>query len=368
MKVIAMGYTGTGSSAVIHLLKEYTNCFDIDDKNYEHNLLYLPHGLFDFEDALLKNNSLYKSDAAINDFYNQMKNLNDFDYGWYGGYKKKFGTKFMDAVDELIDQLVIYTRPGGWSNDYIYEYRFDYFLKDICKKMLGKEVREFGKRINYDGQDGIVKYALPSPDEFYNAARRFLEKYYELVGYDKDKVMIFDQLLEPQQLYRISNYFDDDIRCIVVDRDPRDMYLLSKYIWSKNTSYSIVPTEIDEFISFYTRLYDSEKFIEDSRILRIHFEDLIYNYDVTINRIENFIGKKYLGEHKYKKQFFNPNESIKNTQIFNVDEIWKEESSIILDSTLMSHVYKFPYSISAKLEEMSDPNPDTSIKTKKYEG
>lgn len=62
MKIIAMGYVGTGSSAIVHLLKEYEKVNDVDTKNYEHNVLYVPHGIFDLEDDLLKNNTMEKSE------------------------------------------------------------------------------------------------------------------------------------------------------------------------------------------------------------------------------------------------------------------------------------------------------------------
>lgn len=65
----------------------------MDDKlgAYEHVLFYAPHGLFDMEDAILNNNSIYRSDATVNDFYNAMKRLNDNDFGWMGSYQKKYG-------------------------------------------------------------------------------------------------------------------------------------------------------------------------------------------------------------------------------------------------------------------------------------
>ena len=177
---------------------------------------------------------------------------------------------------------------------------------------------------------------------------------------NKSKLFIFDQILEPQQLYRIAHYFDEDVRFVVFDRDPRDMFLSSKYIWSKSQNYSILPTEIKNYIHFYSRLLASEKIIEDDRILRIHFEDMIYNYDSSVEKIEKFVGKKILGEHKYKKQFFNPEVSIKNTQVFNSNSSWKDEIQIIEESCLKDRLYKFPYTVHANEDEFSDPNPDTS--------
>lgn len=354
-----MGYNGTGSSAIVHLLKEYSNCCDVDTRNYEHNVFYAPHGLFDLEDVLLKNNTMYKCDAAIDDFYAAMKNLNDNDYGWFGGFQKRYGNKFMNIVQEFIDELVIYKRTGGWTEDNKYELRISYVIKDVVKMILRRDIPKFGYRINTVG-DNVVRFAFPTDAEFYGAARKFVDNYYKMIGYESNRVFIFDQILEPQQLYRINDYFDKDVRFIVVDRDLRDMYLTSKYIWSKNQSYATLPTNADVFVNFYQRLLGTERYIEDERVLRIHFEDLIYKYDYMVDKIENFVGVELLGKHEYKKQFFNPDISIKNTQVFNSDVHWKKEVETIEKSCLKTRLYDFPYIIHATEEEFSDPNPDTS--------
>ena len=362
MKVIAMGYTGTGSSALVHLLKEYSNCYDVDTKNYEHNVLYVPHGIFDLEDVLLNNNSLYRSDAALNDFYNEMKNLNDNDYNWFGGFQKRFGDEFMEAVTDFIDSLIIYSRDGGWSYDYRYRFKLVNVVKDIIKKLLGKEVDKFGYRIDTNGKDNLVKHALPTDEEFYTAANKLIDAYFKMVGYSEDKVYVFDQIIEPWQLDRIHNYFDEDTRFIVFDRDPRDTFLSQKYVWSRTGNYSIMPTDVNLFIDFYSRLYRAEKYSDDNRILRIQFEDLIYRYDETVKIIENFIGAEKLGDHKLKKKFFIPEQSIKNTQLFTVNPKWRVEAEAIENSELVNHIYDFPYESVTRIDDITDPNPDTSIK------
>lgn len=59
------------------------------------------------------------------------------------------------------------------------------------------------------------------------------------------------------------------------------------------------------------RTIDDE--IKDPRILRIHFEDLIYRYDFTTKQINEFLG---ISEEKHKdlRKHFNPDISIRNTQ------------------------------------------------------
>ena len=362
MKVIAMGYTATGSSALVHLLKEYSNCYDVDSKNYEHNILYVPNGMFDLEDVLLNNNSMYRSDAALNAFYKEMKNLNDNDYDWFGGYKKRFGNRFMEIVDEFISSLIIYSRDGGWSYDHQFKFSVGNVIKDIAKKCIGKDVKRFGYRIDIKGHDNITNYSFPTEEEFYRAGRKFIDNYFEMVGYKKNRIYVFDQFIEPWQLYRINRYFDDDIRFVVFDRDPRDTFLLHKYIWSQSHPYYLMPNDVKEFVDFYSRMYEMEKWIDDPRILRVRFEDLIYNYSDSVNMIEQFIGKELLGEHKYQKEFFNPDISIKNTQLFTIDGKWNEEVSTMIDSELSKHIYDFPYQHKTTLDDVTDPNPDTSKK------
>ena len=92
---------------------------------------------------------------------------------------------------------------------------------------------------------------------------------------------------------------------------------------------------------------------------------MIYKYDEIVALIENFVGKDLLGEHQDKRQFFNPDISIKNTQIFNSNQDLKNEVDIIERSCLKEKLNKFPYIVHANSNEFSDPDPDTSIKMQK---
>lgn len=59
MIYVASGYSGSGSSAIVHLLSEYSCCTTGTFGKYEHLLFYIPDGLFDLEDRLLMNNSIH---------------------------------------------------------------------------------------------------------------------------------------------------------------------------------------------------------------------------------------------------------------------------------------------------------------------
>ena len=233
MIVIAMGYSGTGSSAIIHLLSEYDGFTDCGLRKYEHLPFYTPHGLFDLEDNLLLNNSLYQSDAAISDFLLAMKRLNDNDFGWFGGYKKRYGDQFMKITNDFVDELVDFREQGYWSYDFEFRISIVELIKDCIKKVLRKNTVEFGKKLFPYG-DRKLTYSFCDSEHFYAAAKRFVNRYFKMLCLDESKNILLDQAILPFNLYRIPNYFTaSEVKCIVLDRDPRDIFVLNKYIWPK---------------------------------------------------------------------------------------------------------------------------------------
>ena len=89
---------------------------------------------------------------------------------------------------------------------------------------------------------------------------------------------------------------------------------------------------------------------ESDRICRIKFEDLIYNYDKTVDVIFDKLGwdKK---THTARKTKFNPDKSIYNTQLYLKDEKFKAEAEII-SKELNEYIYDFPCEIEHKKNEV----------------
>ena len=67
------------------------------------------------------------------------------------------------------------------------------------------------------------------PDEFYEISRVYIQQILKLMGIMEQSI-ILDQLLLPHNLYRVDHYFGDELRAIVVSRDPRDVFIINKYI------------------------------------------------------------------------------------------------------------------------------------------
>lgn len=353
MIYMACGYSGTGSSALVHLLSEYSNCTIGKLKKYEHILFYTPNGLFDLEDRLLQNNSIHGADGAISEFRKAMKRLNDSDFGWFGSLKKLFGAKFMQMVDEFIDELIDYRVPGYWSYDIKMVKSPIMFAKHTICKMLGREVSHYGYKVRQTG-DGYILYSFISAERFYAAAKKFVAQYIKMVSGDSEKCFVCDQIFQPHHLNRMKNYFNEgEAKAIVVDRDARDMFVLGKYVWPSMGMQTGFPKEPDTFAKFYDSLVKSADTNNFTDTLCLHFEDLIYRYDETIETIEKFIGEK-AGSHTDRRKCFVPEKSIKNTQNYRIRPEWIEETQIIAEM-IPDLIYQFPYELNPLLNETTDP-------------
>ncbi len=333
--IVPTGYMGSGSSAITDLVSEFNGCIDAR-KNYEYVLLHCPNGLFDLEDKLLIGNNALRSDEAIRSFKEQMQKLDHKKYWWVGNYKKTIGPHFMEYTNDFIENITGYQVDNFWYPHE--EVNTKMFLKLLIEKPFKLLGVKFKKVTKY--KDGMYLSYISAKD-FYKYAKEYVSNVVRYINNDNDNI-ILDQFLLPHNLYRVDNYFDDSLKVIVVDRDPRDVFVLNKYIWQDKQVGVPFPMEAEEFCKFYKEMRESEKKTHSNKILRIHFEDLIYNYDKEIKKIMHFLDYQE-SDHLIKKERFNPDLSIRNTQIFR-DKKYAEEVKTI-ESELKDYLYHFPYEL-----------------------
>ena len=149
---------------------------------------------------------------------------------------------------------------------------------------------------------------------------------------------IFDHLVLPQQVDEYKDCFKDNVKFIVLERDPRDVYVSNKYMWSKKKK-PFFPTTPEEFSDIWRRTVHSPR--NSDKVLVVHFEDLIYNYNSEVKRIEDFLGLNS-ESHNLPKKFFDNSISIDNTQLFRVSPQWGEDMPY-LEEHLADYLYSFPY-------------------------
>lgn len=337
------GYYGTGSSAVIDLLKEYCSSGIAAPvkTEYEHVPFYYPGGLFDLYTALSSPHcSVYNSDIVINNFILSTKRLNNYDYGWIGSYKKHYGNAYMEMANKLIRDIS--RKTGRQSAAHMYKVRFS-LLKAVlqigARILIKRPITKLGRHYVTDNNPGY--YAMPSKDLLGKACKEFVTSYLCMCE-SGVRINIFDHLLWPQQCGLINELFPNNFKVIVVKRDPRDVYLLNKYYWFKppvDISKPYYPTDVETFCKEWKETIRTE--FSSPNVLCVDFEDLVYKYDETVKEIEAFIGIDSC-EHVNAFMSFMPEKSIENTQIFRFKKEWGDEVQLI-ERTLSEYLYEFPY-------------------------
>ncbi len=342
-KVAVTGFYGTGSSAVLDLFKEYDKSKAVPEIGvpYEHTTFYSPGGLFDLFTLLSHGNSPLQSDYVLNNFVDKMNKLNDYNYIWFGSFKSLTGNGFIDAVNKFVN--TISTHHTGRNCNHVLKTRFSP-IKAImqlgAKLIYGKKFSKYGVGYVWDGKP--VYYSRPSQEELKNACQQFTNDYFNLFSSKDSELDIYDHLIWPAQVDSHADCFDNNLKIIIVQRDPRDVYISDQFIWCKpphgrgNPHFS---KDVDNFIEEWRRTITTN--IENPNAMIINFEDLVYDYENTIHKLEKFIGIDSSKHIKVKTHFI-PEKSIENTQVFLCKPEWKCIADKIA-SEIPDLIYDFPY-------------------------
>lgn len=368
LNISVTGYYATGSSAVIDLLKEYEDVHVAApvDGDYEHTTFYCNGGVFDLGNILLNNCSPYNSDSAIYNFLKSAKRLNNNDFGWFGSFRKYFGDdRYLDIANAFVNEICTIKDRKGSNHAERVNFSFMKALLQVGAKIaIGRAIPKLGRNYHYDSDK--VYFSMPTHEEFVCAAKKYTSNYMDLFcDYKTDgKVNLFDHLIWPHHTKIINEYFDKNFKVIVVNRDPRDVYILNKYFLHRppvSLAKPYFPIEPEGFIDEWKRTVC--QLDNNDRILSIRFEDLVYNYADTVKTIEVFCHIQD-ENHVRKYDFFNPERSIENTQTFLVKKEWEEEVALIKEE-LAEDCYVFPNRREPNQDKWFDTQDNISRKARK---
>ena len=236
MRIISCAsYYGTGSSAITDLISEYKDVCSMT--NYEFRFVQDPDGISDLEFQLVENHNRHNSGHAIKRY----KRLVDFYSGnrWIKKYEPFFQYKWKKISYEYIDELVDFKYKGWWQYDLLDKGVNYYYRKLFINKLLHMTVW----RNVEDRQLNVLPHEItycsrPSKEKFLEKTRAYIRKLFTAANIENVANIMVDQIVPPTNLKRYLRYFDD-IKVFVVDRDPRDIYILEKKVWKGN----VVPTE-----------------------------------------------------------------------------------------------------------------------------
>lgn len=330
MKIITCAsYYGSGSSALTDLIAEYEGVKCLT--NYEFRFIHDLDGIVDLEYHLCDCHNRHNSGHALKRFWK----LSKFNAGnkLVKRYEPFFNNQYLSLTREYISWLTDFSFNGWWFYD-LYDkgekvYYFYQGMDKILKRITRNKYRILAKE--------ITLCAHPSREKFITCTQEYIHKLFEAANREKLAYLEVDQIVSSQNINRISRYFRDELFIFVVDRDPRDVYTLSKFYWKdKVNPYNDVQQFCDWYI--YTRNSGGQEQVDSSHVKTIHFEDMIYRYEKVKKDIESFVG---LTSKEHMKPFskFNPKRSVNNTRVWERHNI-KEDIKVI-EERLKEYLYPF---------------------------
>lgn len=339
MRIITCaGYYGTGSSAVSNLFSEFSNCYCPGE--YEFRFIHDPDGIRDLEYNLIENNNRHNTGNAIKRYLKLAKHLNgNAIRKCYSRYLGK--DTFMEMTYEFINQITELKYHAWWHFDQIEKGEL-FFLLDTVYSRIRKSLFS-----NYKSKDS--RYSLLElmneqtyistidKDKFYICVKNYIQKIMEALNKEKSEFLMIDQLLPPSNLGQYLNYFND-IKVIVTDRDPRDIFILANEEWHEQ----VIPySDVQLFCKWYeiTRRHRKKEKYDQDKVYFLRFEDMIYKYNETITDLIRFseIGEK---NHTIPKLYFKPDISVKNTNLKTKYSKYYKEISYI-EQNLKEYLYPF---------------------------
>lgn len=331
MIVSVCGFGSTGSSAVSDYISEFSTVQVFDA--IEFDLVYRPDGLYDlYNHIMYSQDRTYSASFAI-DRFKKMLEYHIFDYYSSGDKEKKKKIKLL--FNSFIEEIK-FTEWNGYQNPHYCSVKS--FFQGL---LLGR----FFKQVEKNGKYPLSKIVLcKREDGLMDSFRNLVHNLLLILGCDFSKTLVLDQAFSGNNPQASFPFFDSPV-AIVVDRDPRDLYIfanevLKKKRFFKNTVF--MPTNsVDDFIKYYKLIRQNQPYLKkDVRVLRISFEDMVYKYEETTTKVRDFC---CLRDEDRKGIQFDPNMSIANTQLFRRFGKYKKDIERI-EKELSDYIYHFPYS------------------------
>jgi hypothetical protein len=342
MIVGVCGFSWSGSGAVIDYLMEFK-----ENQVYDREFLlaYHPDGLVDLDFQLNQNCSKFLSSSVAIPRFRQFtrKTLN--------GQTKGEITKL---TEDYLSKLI----QAEWIGDAAGQYLLHENILYLYDRLGGVIYKYILNRLPRKRAEGLRLYPMTNiqislqPDDFLEITRSYVDEILKSIGLNSKYNIVLNQPFPGNNPQPSMKYFRDS-KAIVVDRDPRDLFAYLN-VYNPKGSYSIPYTNVDDFIKYYRAIRRPERPKSEKTILYVKFEDMIYNYDSTTERIRDFLGLK---QPSKPMEYFVPRQSMANTLIFRKHPELSDSIKRI-EKELKEYLFDFQnYDYNPESNRMFDDNP-----------
>jgi hypothetical protein len=292
------GFMLSGKTAVIELLREFEG-INVPGFDFEFCLIRVQDGIMDLENALVDNWSPVRSTSAVTRFKKLVRILARQPSRTRIGYNYdlRFNGQFLKLCSEYIENFILAKWDGKWPYAW-----HDYSSIEILENRI---LAKLGNRKSFESE-----IYLAAGDNFIQSTRILLEGILTQNQSKGDSIFCLHNAIEPFNPQKGLRYFSD-AKTIHVDRDPRDNYV-AIYNHSEEIRKIGAAENIESFIQRFKFLRDQTKIhaFDSSKVLKVQYEDVVLNYDQTLNVIKNFIGPDRIN-HANPLVHFDPNVSKK---------------------------------------------------------
>ncbi|GAA6323869.1 hypothetical protein F350042L8_09670 [Fusobacterium ulcerans] len=343
LNVNIAGFYDTGASAAIDLLREFEKVEYVNENEFQ----FFNYGLLDLENVICNNFHPLAISEAIRRYNDLSKYYSKYGiYGYPLDSKKLFNGYFIERTEMFINSICIEEKRIYLESVFYQNNKIETFVRRLVRRIFLKLCRV----INIITNEKLKKilevvilekiysknfYIIKDKEIFKKELEKYINDLFKFLN-QKNKeteVFIYDQLLSMDGMVKNRNRIKN-LKSIYVDRDPRDMFLSFR-----ETNNKIAPLEVDKFIEWYKSMRNHILYGKnDEQILFIKFEDLIYDYEATVNKITKFLKIENF-QHINAKKYFKKEISIRNTQKFKNNFKYKNEIERI-EKELEEYCYK----------------------------
>lgn len=326
-KISCVGYHGTGSGVIDDLFREFDNVCQ-SKTGLEVRVLQDPDGISDLEFHLVENPDRMGGSVAIKRFLKFVER-SDRTYSYV------FGKKWREESIRFVDSIKTFYYNGYSSCDLLFLsswQRFKYKFRRGINRLMPSKLK---KPTWYNYFPKICSYhARLTEEDFLEKTRAYVDKLSAALNTENKEFVLLDQILSACNPSRYTRYVND-LKVIVVDRDPRDLYI--NHFKCKDHRF---PKDPYEFCTYYRDIRKMVSEYDPSEVLFVNFADMIYHYDTYVKKVADFVGID-LKHHVNPKKFFNPDISIRGTQMWKAYPQYAEAVKII-EQNLPEYLYPYP--------------------------
>jgi len=330
MIISTCSFGSTGSSAITDYLKEFDSIHVMDA--VEMTWLSAVDGIIDL-DYHLNNPHCRTADSicAIERYKDLCKKK--FPLFEKCGIPREVVEK---SVNDFLNAIIL--TSWKWEEHTIEQSRWKQLAVRFLDKTKYINKWQIKNRRQWEGFPYKDVYLSVKPEGFNEAVKKHINDVLYAFGAKSDEILAFDQLFPGNNPQACFKYFDDPY-AIVVDRDPRDIYVFGKTVLLKGGAGHIMPlNNVKDFVVYYRVLRDNQPYKQkDERILLLRFEDLVYNYETATKNLRDFL---HLGDNPNPKSIFDPTLSMANTQVWKRYPEFQEDVKYI-ESELKDYLFDY---------------------------